>query len=136
MLDVFVPEVGLNGSGVVALDGQREPAGMPQHMGVGLEPEVRLHACTLDHARETCGREGGAALRGEYEGRLGLLFALQPPEPPQLVPEDRVCRRRSPFDPADCHGCLLEVDLVPAEVDRFDWPEAMAIFTIAPIGRM
>jgi hypothetical protein len=41
-----------------------------------LEAELRLDPCSLDHAGEASGREGRAALGGEHEGRLGLLFSL------------------------------------------------------------
>ena len=34
MLDVAVPEIMLDGTGIVTLIGELEPAGMAQHMGV------------------------------------------------------------------------------------------------------
>ena len=50
---------------------------MPQHVRVGLEPEPGLTARTRHHAGEASGAEGRSPLRGEHEGRLGLLFALK-----------------------------------------------------------
>jgi len=52
VLDVLVPEIGLQGARVVSFGGEREPAGMPEHVGVGLEAELCLHTGTFDHARE------------------------------------------------------------------------------------
>ena len=47
------------------------------------------------------------------------MLALQPPQPPQLVSKDRVGRRRRPLlDPADRQCRLLEVDLVPAQINK------------------
>jgi len=60
----------------VAFVGQSVAAGVAQHVWVGLEPEVRLGARPLDHAREAGGREWRASLRGEYEGRPWLLVAV------------------------------------------------------------
>ena len=39
VLDVLVPEVGLQRPRIVALVGQREAAGVPQHVRVGWEAE-------------------------------------------------------------------------------------------------
>ena len=54
MLDILVPEVGLQSPRIVALVGQREPAGMPQHVGVNLDAEFGLHASTLDKPGKAC----------------------------------------------------------------------------------
>ena len=43
-----MPEVGLKGARVVPLGGQREPAGVPQHVRMRLEAEPRLHASPSD----------------------------------------------------------------------------------------
>jgi hypothetical protein len=57
VLDVLVTEIRLEGARVMSLGRQREPAGMPQHVRVRLEGELRLHSRPLDHAREPCGGE-------------------------------------------------------------------------------
>jgi hypothetical protein len=41
MLDVLVAEIGLQGTRIMPLVGQREAAGMPQHVGVCLEAEAK-----------------------------------------------------------------------------------------------
>ena len=53
VLDVLVPEVGLECAGIVLLVGQCESAGVPQHVGVCLEPKVCLCARKLDQAGKT-----------------------------------------------------------------------------------
>ena len=50
ILDIAVPEVGLQGSRIDAVVGQLEPAGMTQHVRVRLDPQVGGNPGTLDHA--------------------------------------------------------------------------------------
>ena len=69
----------------MSLGRQREPAGMPQHVRVHLEDELRLRAGTLDHAREARSGEGRTPLRREHKRRLRHLLTLQPA---QRVAED------------------------------------------------
>ena len=88
-----MPEVGLQGTRVVSLVGERVAAGVPEHVRVGLEGKPRLGTCALDHAGEASGGERRAALRCEHEGGLGLLLALEPPQGPQLVSQDRMRAR-------------------------------------------
>jgi len=85
VLDVLVSKVSLKGTGIVALVGQGEAAGMAQHVRVRLEAELGGLAGTLDHAREPGRAEGRAALGCEHEGRLGLLLALELAQGAQLV---------------------------------------------------
>src|SRR6516225_11092521 len=101
MLDVLVPQVSLQGSCVVPFVCQRVATGMPEHVRVELEPKLRLDPCALNHAGEPCRRKGRPALRGEHEGRLGLLLALQPSQSPQFVPKNWMRARGALLDPAD-----------------------------------
>ena len=73
-------KVGLQGARVVPLVGQGVATGVPEHVRMRLEPELGLGPRSLDHAGEPSGRERCAPLRGEHEGRLGLLVALEPPQ--------------------------------------------------------
>jgi len=45
-----VPEIGLDGASVVAVVGQLEPAGMPQHVGMNAKGEFRSYARPGHHA--------------------------------------------------------------------------------------
>ena len=127
MLNIAVAEVCLQGPRVVSLVGQRVAAGVPEHVRVRLEGKLGLDPCPLDHAREPGGAEGCPALRGEHEGRLGLLLALEPPQRPQLVPEDRMGAGRALLDPAHVKRPRGELDLVPAQVHQLGGPQAVPI---------
>src|SRR5262249_18897160 len=78
VLNVAVAEVSLQRPCVGAFVGQRVAAGMPQHVRVRLECELGLDRCPFHHAGEPGSAERCPALRGEHEGRLGLLLTLEP----------------------------------------------------------
>ena len=48
--DRSVAEIGLDGASVVAVVGELEPSGMPQHVGMHEEREFRRHARPDNHA--------------------------------------------------------------------------------------
>ena len=74
VLNVLVPEVDLQGAGIVAFVGEGKAAGMAQHVRVGLEAKLGRRASALDHAGKAGRGERGAASRGEHErGRWILL---------------------------------------------------------------
>jgi len=63
--DRSVAEIGLDGASVVAVVGELEPAGMPQHVGMHEEREFRSHARPGNHALISgCGQRR-AMLRDE-----------------------------------------------------------------------
>ena len=51
-----MPEVGLQRPGIDPVIRQFEPVGVPQHVGVRLDPEFGDHAGTLDSPGEAFGR--------------------------------------------------------------------------------
>ena len=55
-----------------------------------------------------------------------LLFALEPSEGAQLVPEDGMGAGRAVLDPTDVQGGGSEVHLLPAEVNQLGHPAAHA----------
>ena len=63
MLNVFVPQVCLQGPGIVTTVRQRVAAGMPQHVRMRLEAKLRLDPCPFDHPGETGSSEGLHASR-------------------------------------------------------------------------
>jgi hypothetical protein len=65
VLDILVPEVGLQGPCVVPPIRKRVSASMAQHMRVRLESQLGLDPGSLDHASEPGRRERRAPLRGE-----------------------------------------------------------------------
>ena len=88
MLNILVPEVGLQRARVVALIRQLVAASMAQHVRMGLEAELRLNPGPLDHAGEPGGAERRTTLGREHEWRLRVLLALEPPQGAQFVAED------------------------------------------------
>jgi hypothetical protein len=127
VLDIAVPEISLQGSGVVPLIGKCVTAGVPQHVRMSLEAQTRLNASTLNHAREASRAKGCPTLRREHEGRLGFLLALQAPEGSQFIAEYRMGAWRSPLNPAPMQCSRSEVDLIPTEVNKLGGSKAVTI---------
>jgi len=125
VLDVLVSQVSLQGSGIVALVGQREAAGMPQHVRMSLTTELGGLASTLHRPGKASGRERRATLGGEHKGRLGILLPRQATQGPHFIAADRVGARRAFLGPADGQGCGIEIDLIPAKVYQLACPEAV-----------
>ena len=85
VLDILVAEVGLQGARVVPIVREFITAGMPQHMRMRLEAQLRQSPGALDHSSEPGGAKRRAALGREYEWRLMLLLALEPSQGAQFV---------------------------------------------------
>ena len=79
VLNVLVPEIGLEGSGIVSFVRQREAAGVSEHMRMGREAELRGLTNAPYKLGKARRREWRSPLGGEYEGRFGVLLALQFP---------------------------------------------------------
>ena len=78
----------LQGSGVVAFVGEVEPAGVPQHVGVGGEGEPGYLARPRDEPGEVARGQRPTPLGGEQVGRPRFPLALQLAELSQLVAPD------------------------------------------------
>jgi hypothetical protein len=120
VLDVLVAEVSLQRPRVVALIGQRVTACVPEHVGVRLEPELRLSASAFDHPGKASGCERGSSFRGEEVGRLWLLLALEPSKGAEFVAEDRMRAGSAFLDSTNVQGGRFAVHLFPAKVDQFE----------------
>jgi hypothetical protein len=66
VLDVLVAEIVLQGSGVDALIGQLEAAGMAQHLRVNLKWHLRRRTEPCNHPPETNGTHGCPPLTHEH----------------------------------------------------------------------
>ena len=62
-------EIGLQGSGIDALIGQRVAAGMPEHVWVDLEPNLGFVTGAGEELGEARRGERTTTLRREHEGR-------------------------------------------------------------------
>ena len=76
MLDRLVAKIGLDRSGIDAVVGQLEAAGVAQHVRVDLHIEACSLTSALDHRLKATLGERRTAFRREYERRLSLLLAL------------------------------------------------------------
>ena len=70
MLDRLVAEIGLDRSGIDAVVGQLEAAGVAQHVRVDLHIEACSLTSALDHRLKATLGEWRAAFRCEHERRL------------------------------------------------------------------
>ena len=78
VLDIPVPQVGLQASGIVPVIGKLVAAGMAQHVWVDFELELSRDASAGDYLGEACRGERGAALAHEHEGRIAARRASRP----------------------------------------------------------
>ena len=62
VLDVAVPQIGLQRAGIDAVIGELEAAGVAQHVRVHWETEIGRNAKPRDHLTKARGRERRAAL--------------------------------------------------------------------------
>jgi len=74
-------------------------------------------AGTFHHTSEAGSREWRATFGREYERRLGILLPGKPTQ----------CAEFVLLGPADGQRRVFEVDLVPAQVDQFNRPEAVPV---------
>src|SRR5580698_5498588 len=98
--------------------GQREAAGVAQHVGMGLELEASHGASTLDHAgKSRCG-ERGTAFGGEHEWRLRILLPSQPAKRPQFIAADWMSAWCAFLRPPNGQRARIEVNLAPTQIDQ------------------
>src|SRR5215831_6026847 len=115
VLNVLVPEPGLQRPRVVAGIGQGVAAGVAQHVREDGEGHAGAPAEALKQRAEALGRHWAAALTGEHMRRC-LLLALQTPQRAYLVALHRVDTRRAVLRPADVQTAGVELDLVPSQI--------------------
>src|SRR6516165_4226518 len=88
--DRAVAEIGLDGARVVAVVGELEPAGVPQHVGMHEEREFRSHARPGNHALISGYGQRRVTLRDEdVWGRCGFAQELAQRAAPRRVVDDQ-----------------------------------------------
>src|SRR5262249_31664771 len=115
VLDVLVPEPGLQRPRVVPGIGQGIAAGVAQHVREDGEGHAGAPAEALKQRAEALGRHWAAALTGEHMRRC-LLLPLQTPQRAYLVALHRVDTRCPALAPADVQTAGVELDLVPLQI--------------------
>ena len=80
VLDIAMPEIGLQRPRIMPSVRQSKTASMSQHMRVRLEWQLGHPSCAFEHPGEAGIGERRATLRREHERRPGVLLALEPPQ--------------------------------------------------------
>ena len=89
VLDIAVPEIMLDGTGIVTLIGELEPTRMAQHVRVDREGEGGERPGAGEYSPDRGGAQGPALLRDKYLGRARVV-PLQASERPQLGAPQRM----------------------------------------------
>lgn len=129
MLNVAVPQIILDQPGVRPLVGEREAAGMAQHVRVGGHVQPRRLAITAD--RQPGGLAGQRAAPLADKQRLGLGLHPRPLRQPgaqgaQLVGAERVRGGQPALEPGDVQRPALKVQMGQGEAARFRHAQAVA----------
>jgi hypothetical protein len=125
VLDILVPEIGLQASGVSSRVCLVKPASVPQHMRVRFDREPGCLASPANELLKVGHRHRRAALGHEQEWRSAFGLAVQAAQRPQLTPGQRVSCWRAVLHPGDCEVCGREVHLRPLQVDKLAGSQAM-----------
>src|SRR5215831_8568001 len=124
--DRSVAEIGLDGASVVAVVGELEPAGMPQHVGMHEKREFRSHARPGNHALISGYGQRRATLRDEdVWGRCG--FAQELAQRAAFPCRYRMHAGIPALGPAYMQAPGGEVDVVPAQCHQLRGPKTMAV---------
>jgi hypothetical protein len=84
MLNALLAEISLQGPRIDTVVGKLEAAGMAQHVRVSLDLEPCGLTSPTDELLEVGHGHWRTALGNEQEGRLTLLFAVQPAQCPYM----------------------------------------------------
>src|SRR5262249_47349064 len=124
--DRSVAEIGLDGASVVAVVGELEPAGMPQHVGMHEKREFRSHARPGNHALISGYRQRRVTPRDE-DVWGGWGFAQELAQRAAFPRRYRMHARISALRPAYVQAPGGEVDVVPAQSHQLRGPETVAV---------
>jgi len=121
-----VAEIGLDGASVVAVVGELEPAGMPQHVGMHEEGEFRSDAGPGNHALISGYGQRRVTLRDEDVWRR-CGFAQELAQRAAFPRRYRMHASIPALGPAYMQAPSGEVDVVPAQCHQLRGPETMAV---------
>ena len=85
VLDIPVPQVGLQAAGIDALVGEMKTARVPQHVRMNQEVDLGCNAQASHQLPESCSRKRCTPLRGENERRLRILIASKSTQRPEFT---------------------------------------------------
>ena len=125
-LDVLVPEVVLQGAGVVAVVGELEPACMPKHVWVDGERHLCDFAKPCHEMMEAHRADRPATFGNEHVG-LRWVFTAQSAQGADFITTDGMDAWRAALGPADVQPALVELDLMPLEAADLACSQPMTI---------
>src|SRR5215472_5452029 len=124
--DRSVAEISLDGARVVAVVGELEPAGMPQHVGMHQEREFRSHARPGNHALiSSCGQRRATLRDKDVWGRWS--FAQELAQRAAFPRRYRMHAGIPALGPAYMQAAGGQIDVVPAQRHQLRGPETMAV---------
>lgn len=126
VLNVAMPEVMLDGAGILAVVGELVTRGMPQHVRMDREADRGLFAGSCHDLSHGVRRQRGLAFADEDIGRFRIL-PLQPAQGPQFRAAERMHRRYPVLPPRHMHQPLQKIHLIPAKRHQFRDPQAMPV---------
>jgi hypothetical protein len=124
--DVFVSEVLLDRARVLALAGELESTGMPEHVRMDREGQFRELAGARNQFSRRRRRHRPFTLGHEHIRRVGI-DAAQLPQCAQLDAADRVGRGEAILQSIDVNRAGLEINLLPAQAHELRDPKPMAV---------
>ena len=126
MLDVPVPQVMLDGPGILAVVGQLEAGGMSQHMRVDRHAQPGRLAGAGDQLTE-----GGLGHRclalGDEDVRCLQVVAEQLAQGPDFRTAQRMGARQPVLAPSDMQKPLTQIHLVASQADQFRNAQSMPV---------
>jgi hypothetical protein len=124
--DRSVAEVGLDGASIVAVIGELEPAGMPQHVGMHEEREFRSHARPGNHALISgCGQRRVTFRDEDVRRRWG--FAQELAQRAAFPRRYRMHAGIPALGPTYMQAPDGEVDIIPAQRHQLRGPKPVAV---------
>jgi len=126
MLDVLVPEIGLERAGVVTLVGELESAGVSKHVQMDRERHLGSLTKPRDHAPEADRRHRRVALAHEHVTSRFLL-ALQTAQGAKLDAGQGMHTRVTVLRPGDVQATVNEVNLLPSKRAKFGSLQAVPV---------
>src|SRR5262249_51155971 len=124
--DRSVAQIGLDGASVVAVVGELEPAGMPQHVGMHEESKFRSHPRPGHHALISGYGQRRATLRDE-DVWGGWGFAQELAQRAAFPRRYWMHAGIPALSPAYMQAPSGEVDVVPAQCHQLRGPKTMAV---------
>jgi hypothetical protein len=126
VLNIFVPEVMLQGARVLSVVGELVPAGVPQHVRVYRKWKLDCLPYPRKHLPKASTRHRRTTLCDKDISRFNLL-APQSPQPTYLAAAHRLHTRCPILETPHVQKPALQIDLIPPERTQLRTPQPMPV---------